>query len=91
MPCRVVTVAALIEQADLGNGTSTRSTKLIHGGVRYLRQGNIALVGESLRERGWLMRNAPHLVNPQAFLIPTFSRLENWYYRCGLGAYEPDV
>lgn len=79
---------ALIEQADLGNGTSTRSTKLIHGGVRYLRQGNIALVGESLRERGWLMRNAPHLVTPQAFLIPTFSRLENWYYRCGLGAYD---
>src|SRR5438067_5020356 len=59
----------LLERGDFACGTSSRSTKLIHGGVRYLRQGNIALVRESLRERERLLRNAPHLVNPRAFIV----------------------
>src|SRR6266852_4184411 len=53
----------LLEQSDFGKGTSSRSTKLVHGGVRYLEQGNLALVMEALRERGLLRRNAPHLVH----------------------------
>src|SRR5579862_8082875 len=53
----------LVEQSDFAKGTSSRSTKLIHGGVRYLRQGNLPLVTESLRERGILLRNAPHCVH----------------------------
>src|ERR1700731_424022 len=57
----------LLEQSDFAKGTSSRSTKLIHGGVRYLQQGNLRLVRESLRERGLLTRNAPHLVNHLAF------------------------
>ena len=56
----------LLERHDFGKGTSSRSTKLIHGGVRYLKQGNIALVTEALRERGLLMQNAPHLVHKAA-------------------------
>src|SRR5438105_13053499 len=56
----------LLERGDFASGTSSRSTKLIHGGVRYLRQGNIALVRESLRERELLLQNAPHLVKPRA-------------------------
>jgi glycerol-3-phosphate dehydrogenase len=78
----------LIEQADFGNGTSSRSTKLIHGGVRYLRQGNISLVRESLAERGWLLKHAPHLVTAQPFLIPTYSFFETWFYRIGLWMYD---
>ena len=54
----------LLEKGDFANATSSRSTKLIHGGVRYLQQGNIKLVREALRERGLLLRNAPHLVHP---------------------------
>src|SRR5215216_5318824 len=60
----------LLEQHDFGKGTSSRSTKLIHGGVRYLRQGNISLVREALKERGLLTANAPHLVHGMAFVIP---------------------
>ena len=55
----------LIEQYDFGKGTSSRSTKLVHGGVRYLEHGNIKLVKEALRERGWLLKNAPHLTSVQ--------------------------
>ena len=78
----------LLEQADFGNGTSTRSTKLVHGGVRYLRQGNVSLVRESLKEREWMFRHVPHQVTPQPFLIPTYSWWEKWYYRIGLWVYD---
>ena len=62
----------LLEQSDFGKGTSSRSTKLIHGGVRYLKQGNISLVLEALKERGLLCRNAPHLVHNIAFVVPNY-------------------
>src|SRR6476660_9045415 len=62
----------LLEQKDFAKGTSSRSTKLIHGGLRYLKQGNIRLVRESLHERGLLIRNAPHHVSPMAFVIPCY-------------------
>src|SRR5690606_30358656 len=60
----------LLEQADFAKGTSSRSTKLVHGGVRYLAQGQIRLVREASIERGLLLRNAPHLVKNQIFIIP---------------------
>ncbi len=63
----------LLEQHDFAKGTSSRSTKLVHGGVRYLAQGNIPLVMEALRERGRMKRNAPHLVRDQGFVIPCYS------------------
>lgn len=78
----------LLEAADFANGTSSRSTKLMHGGVRYLRQGNVSLVRESLHEREWLLSHVPHQVRPQPFLIPTFSCWETWYYRIGLWFYD---
>src|SRR6266705_2725853 len=59
----------LVEQSDFGKGTSSRSTKLVHGGVRYLQQGNISLVMEALKERGILRRNAPHLFHDLAFIV----------------------
>src|ERR1700759_5710356 len=59
----------LLEQADFAKGTSSRSTKLVHGGVRYLAQGNIGLVREALYERGLLLKNAPHLVKNLSFVI----------------------
>ena len=62
----------LIEQSDFAKGTSSRSTKLIHGGLRYLQQGNISLVMEALRERGLLCNNAPHLVHHTPFLVPSY-------------------
>ncbi len=62
----------LLEQSDFGKGTSSRSTKLIHGGVRYLEQGNVSLVMEALKERGILRRNAPHLVKDLAFVVPDY-------------------
>src|ERR1700680_2713329 len=62
----------LLEQSDFGKGTSSRSTKLVHGGVRYLEQGNISLVIEALKERGILRRNAPHLVHDLAFVVPNY-------------------
>src|SRR5947199_9514260 len=62
----------LLEQSDFGKGTSSRSTKLVHGGVRYLEQGNLALVMEALRERGLLRRNAPHLVHDLVFVVPRY-------------------
>src|SRR5215468_11817985 len=62
----------LLEQYDFAKATSSRSTKLVHGGVRYLKQGNVSLVLEALRERGRLARNAPHLVRDLAFVIPNY-------------------
>ncbi|MEM8874542.1 MAG: glycerol-3-phosphate dehydrogenase/oxidase [Planctomycetota bacterium] len=79
---------ALLERFDFGSGTSSRSTKLVHGGVRYLRQGNIGLVRDALRERRRLLRNAPHCVHRLPFVIPTFSFFETAYYRTGLAAYD---
>lgn len=78
----------LIEQADFAKGTSSRSTKLVHGGVRYLRQGNISLVLEALRERGLLCRNAPHLVRHLAFVIPNYSWWEAPFYGVGMKLYD---
>src|SRR5580700_10191629 len=63
----------LLEQHDFAKGTSSRSTKLVHGGVRYLQQGNVTLVLEALRERGLLIQNAPHLVHNQSFIVPTYA------------------
>jgi glycerol-3-phosphate dehydrogenase len=79
---------ALLEAHDFGKGTSSRSTKLVHGGVRYLAQGNISLVRGALRERALLLNNAPHLVHPLRFIIPTQSRWETWYYTIGLKMYD---
>ena len=78
----------LLEQHDFGKGTSSRSTKLIHGGVRYLRQGNISLVREALKERGLLLRNAPHAVRKQAFVVPCYSRAEKAFYALGMKIYD---
>lgn len=78
----------LIEQYDFSKGTSSRSTKLVHGGVRYLEQGNIKLVKEALRERSYLLRNAPHLTSVQPFVVPVFSWWEKWYYAIGLKIYD---
>src|SRR3989442_15502759 len=70
----------LLEQADFGKGTSSRSTKLVHGGVRYLEQGNISLVMEALKERGLLRQNAPHLVSDLAFVVPNYEWWEAPFY-----------
>jgi glycerol-3-phosphate dehydrogenase len=78
----------LLEQDDFGKGTSSRSTKLIHGGVRYLRQGNIPLVREALRERGILFRNAPHVVHKMAFVIPCYRRWDKFIFGVGLKLYD---
>jgi glycerol-3-phosphate dehydrogenase len=78
----------LLEQHDFAKGTSSRSTKLIHGGVRYLRQGNLSLVMEALRERGLLMQNAPSLVHSQAFVIPNYGHWDRIYYGLGLRFYD---
>ena len=78
----------LAEQSDFAKGTSSRSTKLIHGGVRYLQQGNIKLVFEGLRERGLLRKNAPHLVKDQSFIIPGYKWWEPAFYGIGLKIYD---
>ena len=78
----------LLEQHDFGKGTSSRSTKLVHGGVRYLAQGNISLVREALKERGILLNNAPHVVHKQAFIVPCYSRWQKFYYGMGLKVYD---
>jgi len=78
----------LLEQSDFGKGTSSRSTKLIHGGVRYLQQGNISLVLEALKERGLLCQNAPHLVHNLAFVVPTYDWWEGTFYGVGLKLYD---
>lgn len=79
---------ALIEAADFASATSSRSTKLIHGGVRYLRQGNIALVREALHERTLLLRNAPGLVHELPFIVPAYGFFDLAYYSAGLRAYD---
>ena len=79
---------ALIEARDFASGTSSRSTKLIHGGVRYLAQGNIKLVREALSERALLLANAPALVQPLKFIVPCYRRFEREVMRVGLGVYD---
>lgn len=78
----------LIEQSDFAKGTSSRSTKLVHGGVRYLQKGDVALVREALRERGYLSRNAPHLVKNQRFIIGNYNWWEKPFYTIGLTLYD---
>ncbi|MBS1532767.1 MAG: FAD-dependent oxidoreductase, partial [Bacteroidetes bacterium] len=78
----------LLEQVDFAKGTSSRSTKLVHGGVRYLAQGNIGLVREALRERGLLFKNAPHLVKNLPFVIPVYSWFDRLFYSMGLRMYD---
>ncbi|HTQ28420.1 MAG TPA: glycerol-3-phosphate dehydrogenase/oxidase [Puia sp.] len=78
----------LLEQFDFAKGTSSRSTKLVHGGVRYLQQGNIKLVMEALHERGLLKKNAPHLVKNQSFIVPNYKWWEGPYYGIGLKVYD---
>ncbi|MEY4482998.1 MAG: hypothetical protein RL693_450 [Verrucomicrobiota bacterium] len=78
----------LIEQSDFAKGTSSRSTKLVHGGVRYLKQGNISLVMEALKERGRLHRNAPHLVHALPFVIPSYHWWEGPFYGVGMKLYD---
>lgn len=78
----------LVEQADFAKGTSSRSTKLIHGGLRYLQQGNLTLVLEALRERGRLCKNAPHLIHHRAFFVPNYHWWEGPFYGIGLKIYD---
>jgi glycerol-3-phosphate dehydrogenase len=80
--------AVLLEQSDFGKGTSSRSTKLVHGGVRYLQQGNISLVMEALKERGILRQNAPHLVHDLAFIVPNYAWWEAPFYGIGMKVYD---
>jgi len=78
----------LLEQHDFAKGTSSRSTKLVHGGVRYLRQGDIKLVREALRERGLMQQNAPHLVKNLSFVVPAYKWWEGPFYGLGLKIYD---
>lgn len=78
----------LVEQYDFGKGTSSRSTKLIHGGVRYLQQGNIRLVRDALKERGLLLKNAPHLAHRLKLVMPSYRWYETLYYGLGLKVYN---
>jgi glycerol-3-phosphate dehydrogenase len=78
----------LLEQLDFTIGTSSRSTKLVHGGVRYLEQGDISMVFEALNERGLLLKNAPHLVKNQTFLIPSYALWHKPFYTLGLVIYD---
>src|SRR5262245_4108094 len=78
----------LLEAHDYAKGTSSRSTKLVHGGVRYLAQGRIGLVREALKERALLRQNAPHLVRDLAFVVPSYSWWSQSYYGVGLKLYD---
>ena len=78
----------LLESHDFAKGTSSRATKLVHGGVRYLAQGNISLVREALHERTTLLRNAPHLAQPLAFVVPSYHWWEAPFYGIGLTMYD---
>ncbi|MBX2922073.1 MAG: glycerol-3-phosphate dehydrogenase/oxidase [Chitinophagaceae bacterium] len=78
----------LLERFDFAKGTSSRATKLVHGGVRYLAQGNIKLVMEALRERGLLLKNAPHLTRIQPFVLPAYGWWQKMYYGVGLKIYD---
>ena len=79
---------ALLEKTDFAKCTSSRSTKLVHGGVRYLQKGDVMLVLEALRERGRMKANAPHLVKDQAFVISNYRYWDNFLYFCGLTFYD---
>src|SRR5256884_315375 len=81
---------ALIDKGDFASGTSCASSKLVHGGLRYLEYGHLALVHEALVERGRLLRNAPHLVRPLPFVLPFYEgqRLRPWQWRLGLTLYD---
>src|SRR3954468_7798359 len=81
---------ALFDKGDFAAGTSSASTKLAHGGLRYLEQGDVPLVYEALHERRRLLRNAPHLVTPLRFVIPFFAgaRIPAWKWRAGLMLYD---
>ncbi len=78
----------LLEQSDFGKATSSRSTKLVHGGVRYLQQGNVPLVMEALKERGLLRQNAPHLVDELPFVVPNYRWWEAPFYGVGMRVYD---
>uniref|UniRef100_UPI00023753A7 FAD-dependent oxidoreductase n=1 Tax=Verminephrobacter aporrectodeae TaxID=1110389 RepID=UPI00023753A7 len=78
----------LVDSHDFAQGTSSRATKLVHGGVRYLAQGNIALVREALHERASLLRNAPHLAQPLPFVLPCYHCWEVPFYGTGLMLYD---
>ena len=78
----------VLEANDFAKGTSSRSTKLIHGGVRYLRSGQVRMVRESLLERGRLLKNAPHIVHPMQFIVPSFRFGQRWYYWLGMKLYD---
>lgn len=78
----------LLEAVDFGKGTSSRSTKLVHGGVRYLEQGNVSLVMSALKERGLLRQNAPHLVDDLAFIVPLYAWWQTPFYGAGLKVYD---
>lgn len=78
----------LFEKSDFAKGTSSKSTKLVHGGVRYLQQGNIKLVKDALRERGLMLQNAPHLVHNQPFIVPNYKWWEMPFYGIGLKIYD---
>ena len=78
----------LVERADFAAGSSSRSTKLVHGGVRYLQRGDVGLVREALHERGLLLRNAPHLCHRRRFVIPTYRWFEKPWYGVGMKAYD---
>lgn len=78
----------LLEQVDFAKGTSSRSTKLVHGGVRYLQQGDVSLVFEALHERGLMFKNAPQLVTNQSFVIPTYDWWGGPFYTVGLKVYD---
>ncbi|MFZ9661335.1 MAG: glycerol-3-phosphate dehydrogenase/oxidase [Chitinophagaceae bacterium] len=79
---------ALVEKADFAKGTSSKSTKLVHGGVRYLAQGNVKLVKEALKERSILLQNAPHVSSIQPFIVPSFKWWERYFYGTGLTIYD---
>jgi glycerol-3-phosphate dehydrogenase len=78
----------LIEEFDFSKGTSSRSTKLVHGGVRYLKNGELSLVIEALKERGIMLNNAPHLVRNMSFIIPTYDWWDTPFYGIGLKVYD---
>ncbi|MEY3408982.1 MAG: Aerobic glycerol-3-phosphate dehydrogenase, partial [Pseudomonadota bacterium] len=78
----------LVEAHDFAKGTSSRSTKLVHGGVRYLAQGHLPLVWEALRERQNLLRNAPHLARAMPFVMPAYRLRDQWFFGLGLKLYD---
>lgn len=78
----------LLEKSDFASGTSSKSTKLFHGGLRYLKQGHFGLVREALKERFYLTQNAPHLVQAKPFLIPFYKQFERIFYGAGVQAYD---